>query len=132
MGIVIYNYYVIQQRYGICYVVQFPSRFKSDSDEAKMVVGMIISTWLGVWFFHKVFSMMRDCLHLALFVVVVAVLVYCYPEQVQVQTKHIQRYFRNQPLPDVVWQVIIPLKQTLRYSLIFIADRLNGIAEYLR
>ena len=41
-------------------------RFGQKGDEAKMVAGIVLSTWLGVWIFGKIFSILRDCFKLSL------------------------------------------------------------------
>ena len=97
-----------------------------------MVAGIVLSTWLGVWIFGKIFSILRDCFKLSLVLLLILAYFFYSPDALASVNGFVNTYARRHNMPTQFDAVTVPLKQSLRYSALFIADRLYDLAAYLK
>merc|ERR1711893_421779 len=99
-------------------------------DEAKMVVGLVLSSWLIIWLIGQLMSILRSSMQLSIVLLLLVAYFYTYPMDFTKSSYYntFSRNLRRQGLP----QILSPLKKSARLGLTFIADKLYDFSDYLK
>jgi len=111
-------------------------RSDSEFDEAKMVGITVISGFIIFSILQKICRILKDSIQLSIGLALFALFIYLNPETTEEYIKYgksvINRYLPNYEIPEIMWESFTVLKRTLRFSLLFVADRIRDFAFYLK